>query len=90
MTKEELQNYLIDEAEYAEEEVMEMSEFEVVDSYFSYNGVIGYTADFLEVVAAAYGVKLMCNMNPKEIFKMDFDRIRRKIEKYNKELADYV
>lgn len=32
----------------------------------------------------------MCNMNPKEIFKMDFARIRRKIEKYNKELADYV
>lgn len=58
MTKEELQNYLIDEAEYAEEEVMEMSDFELVDSYFSYNGVIGYTADFLEVVAAAYGVEI--------------------------------
>ena len=29
-------------------------------------------------------------MNKKEFFKKDFARIRRKIEKYNKELADYV
>lgn len=29
-------------------------------------------------------------MNKKELFKRDFARIRRKIEKYNKELADYV
>lgn len=29
-------------------------------------------------------------MNKKELFKKDFARIRRKIEKYNKELADYV
>ena len=29
-------------------------------------------------------------MNPREIFKRDFARIRRKIEKYNKEIAAYV
>jgi len=29
-------------------------------------------------------------MNKKELFKKDFARIRRKIEKYNKELAAYV
>ena len=29
-------------------------------------------------------------MNKKELFKKDFARIRRKIEKYNRELADYV
>ena len=29
-------------------------------------------------------------MSKKELFKRDFARIRRKIEKYNKELADYV
>lgn len=58
MTKEDLQAYLIDEAGYTEEEVMEMSEFVLVDSYFSYNGVIGYTSEFLEVVAAAYEVDI--------------------------------
>lgn len=29
-------------------------------------------------------------MKPKELFRKDFARIRRKIEKYNKELADYI
>ena len=29
-------------------------------------------------------------MNRKDLFKKDFARIRRKIEKYNKELADYI
>lgn len=29
-------------------------------------------------------------MNKKELFKKDFARIRRKIEKYNTELAEYV
>ena len=29
-------------------------------------------------------------MNPKELFRKDLARCRRKIERYNKELADYV
>jgi len=56
MTREELQDYLIEEAELDEEEVLSMSDFELVDAYFTYNGVIGYTEDFLSVIGAAYDV----------------------------------
>lgn len=58
MTKDELQDYLIYEAEYSEEEVMCMSDYELVDNYLQYNGIFGYTNDILEVVEAAYNVKL--------------------------------
>ena len=58
MTKEELQEYLIDEAEYSTEDVENMSDFELVDNYLSYNGIIGFTHDILDVVGAAYGVEI--------------------------------
>ncbi len=58
MTREDLQDYLIEEAEYDKEDVMSMSAFELVDAYFTWNGVIGYTEDFLRAVCAAYDVTL--------------------------------
>ena len=58
MYKEDLQSYLIEEAEYNEQEVKSMSPFELVDAYFTWNGVIGFTEDFLSVVSAAYDVEL--------------------------------
>lgn len=58
MTLEELKTYLIEEAEYNEEEVENMTAYELVDAYFTYEGVIGFTYDLLSVVEAAYGVEL--------------------------------
>lgn len=58
MTKDELQDYLIDEAEYDTEEVLRMSSSELVDHYLKYNGIIDYTYDILEVVAAAFDIEL--------------------------------
>ena len=58
MTKDELQDYLIEEAEIDEEIVLSMSNTELVDRYLRYNGIIGYTFDILDVVTAAFGVKL--------------------------------
>lgn len=58
MTKEELQNFLIYEAEYDENEVENMTPFQLVDAYFSYEGVYGFTEDFLKATAAAYEVEL--------------------------------
>ncbi len=58
MTKEELQEYLVDEAEYRQEDVEGMSEYELVDNYLSYNGIIGFTDDILAVVGAAYKIYL--------------------------------
>ena len=55
MTKEELKEYLVYEAEYSQEEVDNMSDYELVDNYLSYEGIICYTQDILDVVAAAFG-----------------------------------
>ena len=55
MTKEELKEYLVYEAEYSQEEVDNMSDYELVDNYLTYEGIIGYTQDILDVVAAAFG-----------------------------------
>ena len=57
MTKEELQDYLIEEAEYEQEDVLCMSSFELVDAYLMYNGIIGYTYDIIGVVQAAYDIE---------------------------------
>jgi hypothetical protein len=58
MTKEDLQNFLIYEAEYSEDEVLAMSDYELVDNYLVWNGICGYTEDILEVIEAAFGVEL--------------------------------
>lgn len=58
MDKDELKQYLIDEAEYTESEVNEMSAIELVDAWLRYYGIIDYTDDIVEVVSAAFGVNL--------------------------------
>lgn len=55
MTKEELKEYLVYEAEYSQEEVDNISNYELVDNYLTYEGIIGYTQDILDAVAAAFG-----------------------------------
>lgn len=55
MTKEELKEYLVEEAEYSQEEVDNMSNYELVDNYLTYEGIVGYTQDILDAVAAAFG-----------------------------------
>ena len=58
MKKDELQNYLITEAEYEEEEVLAMTDYELLDSYLIYEGIIGYTDTILDAVSAAFDVKI--------------------------------
>lgn len=50
MTKEELKEYLVDEAEYSEEHVETMSDFELFDAWLKWNGIIGFTWDIIDVV----------------------------------------
>lgn len=56
--KDELKQYLIDEAEYTESEVNEMDSTELLDSWLQYNGIIGYTDDIKDVIEAAFDVDL--------------------------------
>lgn len=58
MEKQELKNYLIDECEYTQKRVDNMSPMTLVDRYLRYNGIIGYTEEILRVIEAAYEVKL--------------------------------
>lgn len=58
MDKDELKQYLIDEAEYTESEVNEMDSTELLDSWLQYNGIIGYTDDIKDFIEAAFDVDL--------------------------------
>ena len=48
MTKEELKDYLITEAEYTQEEVDNMSDRDLFDKYLIYEGVVGFTSEIID------------------------------------------
>ena len=58
MDKEDLKLYLIEEAEYTEDEVNCMTAAELVDAYLAWNGIRHFTDDVFKVVKAAYGITL--------------------------------
>lgn len=57
MSKEELKNYLVDEAEYSIDEVNEMTDFDLVDNWLAWQGIVDWTEDIIEVIKAAYDVE---------------------------------
>lgn len=52
MKRAKLKEYLIDEAEYNEEDVNSMTDYEMLDAWLIYNGIIGYTEDIIDVLSA--------------------------------------
>lgn len=58
MTKDDIISVLIDEAEYDEKEVMEMSNYELIDNWLTWEGIIGYTEDIISAVLDVHGVEL--------------------------------
>lgn len=58
-----LKNDLIDYCECTEEEVAEMSRYEMVDEWLKYNGIIGYTDDIIKMLSNATGVNLEKKLN---------------------------
>lgn len=52
MTRQDLKNYLIEEAEYREAHVNDMNDTELLNSWLVYNGICGYTDDILDIVHA--------------------------------------
>ena len=57
MSKEDLKLYLVEEAEYTDDEVNCMTAAELVDAYLGWNGIINWTDDILQVVKAAYEIE---------------------------------
>lgn len=58
MTKDDIISVLIDEAEYDEQEVMGMSNYELIDKWLTWEGIIGYTEDIISAVLDVHGVEL--------------------------------
>lgn len=58
MDKNDLMKYLVEEAEYSESEVAEMTNTELLDNWLMYNGIFGYTKDIKDVIEAAFNVDL--------------------------------
>ena len=58
MMLEDIQSILIDEAEYDEQEVMEMSNYELIDNWLTWEGIIGYTEDIISAVLDVHGIEL--------------------------------
>lgn len=52
MKRAELREYLIDEAEYSEEDVNSMTDYEMLDAWLIYNGIAGYTEELIDVLSA--------------------------------------
>ena len=58
MTKAELKEILVEDYEFDKADVETMGDYQLVDAWLRYNGIIGYTYDILEVVSAAYNINL--------------------------------
>ena len=50
MTKEDLKDYLVYVAEYSEKRVNKMSDYELLDAWLKWNGIIGFTDDIVDIV----------------------------------------
>jgi len=57
MTKQDLKDYLIEEAEFKPEWVNNATPYQLVDAYLKYNGIIGYTDDIFAAVGAALDIE---------------------------------
>lgn len=59
MDKNDLMEYLVEEAGYREDVVAEMTNTELLDHWLEYNGIYGYTEDIKDVIEAAFDVDLV-------------------------------
>lgn len=58
MTKEQLKCYLMEEAEHTQQELDNMSNYELLDAWLTWNGIIGYTDDLVNIFEALTGTEL--------------------------------
>lgn len=58
MDKNDLMEYLVEEAGYREDVVAEMTNTELLDHWLEHNGICGYTEDIKDVIEAAFDVDL--------------------------------
>ena len=54
MTKQDLKDFLVYEAEYDKESVEKMNSKELMDAWLSWEGILGYTNQIIELYQAAH------------------------------------
>ena len=59
MTKQDLKNYPIEEAEYSQAQVDAMSAWDMIDAYLRYEGLISWTDTIINVIEAATDKKIL-------------------------------
>lgn len=52
MKRAELKAYLVEEAEYSKEDISYMTDYEMLDAWLIYNGIVGYTEELIDVLSA--------------------------------------
>lgn len=63
MTKEEIIGILIDGAEYSEEEVLNMSNFELFNAWCVWEGILGYSLELWQTVIELYDDDITIALN---------------------------
>ena len=63
MTKEEIIGILIDDAEYSEEEVLNMSNFELFNAWCVWEGILGYSLELWDTVIELYDDDITIALN---------------------------
>lgn len=63
MTKEEIIEILIDGAEYSEEEVLNMSNFELFNAWCVWEGILGYSLELWDTVIELYDDDITIALN---------------------------
>lgn len=52
MKRAELKAYLVEEAEYSKEDISNMTDYEMLDAWLIYNGIVDYTEELIDVLSA--------------------------------------
>lgn len=58
MTKAGIKHFLTTEAEYTEKQVNDMSDYELIDAYLNWEGLIGWTSEIVEMIESFTGVEI--------------------------------
>lgn len=62
LTRRDIKDYLIDEAEYDPSDVETMSDYLLFDSILSFNGIIGFTDDIMSWYKACFDESTLDNL----------------------------
>lgn len=79
-TKQDIINYLTEEGYEHPEELTNLDAYDLIDTYLTWEGIIGYTDEIIEVVFSAYGLR---NRNSRRMLKDQLQLTLSILQKHN-------